>query len=201
MKIHFNSLKMQNFLLAVGMCLILFGIYFLVAFRTDSTACTAIFLRFMCLSGGGMLLLFLSLVVIKSFLLVFVGLNLVCFGILALVIDSHVVSFGLKELWPFLVISAGLSLFPTGLYHAKRIKSIYLFPGIVLVFCGIFLLPFSLHLAGISLKKFFLMFYPLAFILMGLSLVAVFFIQQTHQKNFPYMKDDSEVENRGEGAK
>ena len=202
MKIPFNSQKMQNFLLAVGMSCILLGIYFLVAFHSAAETGAAVFLRFMCLAGVGMLLLFLSLVLVKSFLLVYVGLQLVFFGILALVIDSHIVRAGLRELWPVLVVSAGVSLLPAGLYRAKRIKSIYLFPGIVIVFLGLFLLPFSLHITGISLKKFFLTFYPLAFILMGLSLVVVFFYQQTHRKDFPYMTDDSELVQRdSEGAK
>ena len=197
MKLHFNSLKMQNFLLAVGMSCILFGIYFLVAFRAAAGAGIAVFVRFMCLSGVGMLLLFLSLVLIKSYLLVYVGMQLVFFGILALVIDSNIVSAGLRELWPVLVVSSGVSLFPAGLYRAKRIKSIYLFPGILLVVIGLFFLPFSLNLTGVSLKKFFLAFYPLAFIFMGLILVVVFFYQQTHRKNFPYMTDDSEPGSQG----
>lgn len=202
MKIPFNSQKMQNFLLAVGMSCILLGIYFLVAFHSAAETGAAVLLRFMCLAGVGMLLLFLSLVLVKSFLLVYVGLQLVFFGILALVIDSHIVRAGLKELWPVLVVSSGVSLLPAGLYRAKRIKSIYLFPGIVLVFLGLFLLPFSLHVTRISLKKLFLTFYPLAFILMGLSLVVVFFYQQTHRKDFPYMTDDSELVQRdSEGAK
>jgi len=196
----FNNL--QNFLLAFGLSCILFGIYFLVSFSAKGTTGLSVFLRFMCLSGFGMVILFFSIACFKNYLLIFVGTNLVFFGILALIIDTNVSGLKLNELWPFLVVSSGLSLLPAGLYRTKRIKSVYLFPGIALLFSGLFLLPFSLHIVGLSFKKFASIAVPIIIILLGLILVIVFFYQQTHQKNFPYMNDDSEMENRGsEGDK
>ena len=196
----FNNL--QNFLLAFGLSCILFGIYFLVSFSAKGTTGLSVFLRFMCLSGFGMVILFFSIACFKNYLLIFVGTNLVFFGILALIIDTNVSGLKLNELWPFLVVSSGLSLLPAGLYRTKRIKSVYLFPGIALLFSGLFLLPFSLHIVGLSFKKFASIAFPIIIILLGLILVIVFFYQQTHQKNFPYMNDDSEMENRGsEGDK
>lgn len=197
----FNSPKVQTFLLAFGLSCILFGVYFLVSFSAKGSTGFSVFMRFMCLSGFGMVILFFSILLFKSYLLVFIGTNLVFFGILALIIDTNVSGLKLSELWPFLVVSCGLSLFPAGLYRTKKIKSVYLFPGIALLSSGLFLLPFSLHIVGLSFKKFAAIAVPIIIIILGLTLVVVFFYQQTHQKNFPYM-NDSEIESRGaEGDK
>ena len=195
MKIRFSNF--QNLLLAFGLSCILFGIYFLVYFSAKGSTGINIFLRFMCLSGFGMVILFSSIVFFKNYLLVFIGMNLVFFGILALVIDTNVLGLTLNELWPLLVVSCGLSLFPSGLYRTKRIKSVYLFPGIALFVLGLSFLPFSLRIIGLSFKKFASISLPIIVILLGLILVVVFFYQQSHKKDFPYMTDDSEIETRG----
>lgn len=187
---NLRSTKVQNFILAIGMLFILIGVYLLIAVSAEQTAGFFVFLRFLCLSGAGMVLLFLSLVVTKNCIHVFFGLNLLFFGILALIIDLKIFSVGLKELWPFLVISSGISLLPAGVYKLHEIKPSFFFPALVLIFLGLSLLPFSLHLVDVSLRKVVTFWGPIFCIALGLLLVMLFLFQQ--KNNFPYIDDDSD---------
>jgi FtsH-binding integral membrane protein len=100
----------------------------------------------------------------------------------------------MRQTWPVMVIAAGISLVPAGLYKLRRMKSIYLFPAISLIVLGIFFSLFSFHILKVSLSTFIHQWWPLFFVIIGVILVVLYFIQQIRRKDFPYMDDDSLME-------
>ncbi len=126
----------------------------------------------------------------------FIFLGLVCFfnGILGLLISTRAIPFTFKQLWPLCVILTGVSMFLASMFYTHRIRSVYLFPSIVIVVLGGCLLPFSLHLIKDSLSAFVLKWWPAILVAVGIVLIILFIAQQVNHKDFPYMTDDSLVE-------
>ena len=115
-------------------------------------------------------------------------------GVVLLLMDSGILRYGFSKMWPTIMIAAALSLFPAGLYRARRIRTVYLFPAIMMLVLGIVFLLFSLHVIPVSFRMFVSRCWPLLFILVGGFLVVAFYVQQLNAKTFPYMEDDSLVD-------
>ena len=180
-----------NLMLAVGLVLVTFGLLLLASNLTAGTLPFSLRPIFILIMGG--VILFVSFSLIHNSFFVFLGLFLFFTGILFTLIDFKVIVFTLRELWPIVVINVGLALFPAGLYKLKRMRTIYLFPAITLVVLGSFFSLFSLDIIRMSFRMFIVKWWPLLIILVGVSLVVIFFIQQIRRDDFPYMEDDSLV--------
>lgn len=179
----------QNFILGVGLVLVLVGLFMLV--RVMSSSARIFTLRPIILLCIGVILIFMALAFTRNSVFVFLGIDLILCGIMTLLMDSGIIPLKMKELWPTIVIASGLSFLPAGLYKLKRIRITYLFPAIALVVLGILFLLFSLHIIPFSLTKFIAVWWPLVIITGGIVLVVLFFLQQYREKNFPTNRDYS----------
>ncbi len=184
--------KEANFILAVGLLLVFIGLFVLVGNQEKATKIFA-FRPVLSLSSG-IILLFIALALTGESFSVFLGCFFVLMGVVFLLVDSHIIPYSFSEMWPTIMIASGLALFPAGLYRAKRIRTVYLFPAIMLVLLGICFLLFSLRVFPIPFRVFVSRFWPLLIIICGLGLVVMFFVQQVNSKTFPYMEDDSLVD-------
>ena len=142
----------------------------------------------------GALLLFLGLGPFSNWFLILAGLFVLQLGFLLLLVDLHVIPYTMRQAWPILVSAAGIALVPAGLYRLKRMRSIYLFPAILLILLGIFFSLFSFRILNVSLSLFMHRWWPILIVFTGAILVALYFIQQVRKKDFPYMDDDSLME-------
>ena len=184
--------KESKFLLALGLLLVLAGLFIFVG-RLDSSEKVFAFRPVIAL-GLGIVLLFISLAFTCSSLSLFFGLFFLLMGVVLLLMDSGILRYGFSKMWPTIMIAAALSLFPAGLYRARRIRTVYLFPAIMMLVLGIVFLLFSLHVIPVSFRMFVSRCWPLLFILVGGFLVVAFYVQQLNAKTFPYMEDDSLVD-------
>ena len=179
-----------NIYLAIGFVFVVSGVFLLVASFVEPDKVFTI-RAFVALCAGAVLLFF-AFAFTESGAFMFTGLVSVIFGVLSLLIDSSLISLTLKELWPILVIGCGVALIPSGLYTQRRIRSIYLFPAIMIICLGVIFLLFSLNVIKESFAGFMAKWWPVAFILGGIAIIAVFLVQQSkYNKIIPYMKDDS----------
>lgn len=179
----------QNIMLAMGLLLLLAGVFMLVKLSSSATNVFAV--RPVILMSLGVVVLFLSLAFTQNSLFVFVGLLFLLCGGVTLLTDTGITPHNMKQLWPLFVVSCGVALFPAGVYKLKRIRTVYLFPAIMLVLFGCVFLLFSMHVVGMSFTKFIIRWWPLILVAFGIGLVVLFFIQQVRHKDFPYMVDDS----------
>ena len=144
--------KEENALLAVGLLLVLTGLFVFVGKHEASVRLFA-FRPVICL-GLGILLLFTSLAFTGSSLSLFFGLFFLQMGAVLLIMDSGILPCGFSQMWPTIMIAAAFSLFPAGLYKARRVRTVYLFPAIMMLLLGITFLLFSFHVFPVSFREF-----------------------------------------------
>ncbi len=184
--------KESNLVLALGLLLVLVGLFVFVG--NQESAVKVFAFRPIIVLAVGIVLLFCSLAFTGSSFSLFFGLFFFLMGIVLLLIDSGILPYGFSKMWPTIMIAAAFSLFPAGLYRARRVRTVYLFPAIMILLLGIVFLLFSLHVIPISFRVFVARCWPLLFIIVGAFLVITLFVQQLNAKNFPYMEDDSLVD-------
>ena len=172
--------------------LVLFGLFVFVG-KSESAVKVFAF-RPVIVLVLGIIFLFSSLAFTGNSVSLFFGLFFLLMGIVLLLVDSGILPYGFSRMWPTIMIAAALSLFPAGLYRARRVRTVYLFPAIMMLLLGIVFLLFSLRIIPVSFREVAARCWPLLFIVVGFSLVATLFVQQLNAKNFPYMEDDSLVD-------
>lgn len=128
----------------------------------------------------------------KSFL-ISLGFMFIFDGVLFSVISLGFTDYTISQLWPVIVINAGLSLVPADFFIHKRLRTIFLFPAILLLGMGILFLMFSCHVIQCSFMEFAVMAAPFFLILVGIVLIGIYIAQQLRKKDFPYMEDDSDI--------
>lgn len=178
--------------LVIGIGILLCGV-FLLAFKfssgEDSFGWKSIFL-----TASGAFLLYISITLIKKAIWVFLGIAFFLFGVQLLLLDAKILPFTFIETWPLTIIICGLAMIPSGLYNLKRIRTIYLFPAILMILMGTFFLLFSMHIFKTSFRQFIYMWWPIILIFGGIWLIILFVVQQKHHEILPYMNDDSLIE-------
>lgn len=106
----------------------------------------------------------------------FVGVFLFLSGILMLIISSGFTTWNLKQLWPFFSLFLGVSLLLTGRYKKKRWGTFqFIIPSILLIVLSFFFSLFSFGYIKESLSEIVAVFWPLLFVVGGLSMVVVFY--------------------------
>lgn len=164
----------RNILLAFGLLLMGAGILFF-GLRESITASTLISLRTFILFVIGGLLFYRAMTRKKLSSLFFISVVMLCNGFLIIGIDIGLISYRLSQIWPIMVIVSGLVLIPTEIYKSGRITSRFVVPSIMISSMGVFFLLFSLDIIKERFVEFASHWWPLFFILGGLSLVALFF--------------------------
>jgi len=131
----------------------------------------------------------------KRSLYIALGFMLVFDSIFFALLNIEFLHLNLKELWPVIVINAGLAFIVSDLFIYKKIRTVFLFPSVDLFVLGIIFLLFSLHVFHISFAKFISVFWPIVLFVLGILLILVYGVQRINSEEFPYMKDDSSDDN------
>ncbi|MCQ2580176.1 MAG: hypothetical protein MJ159_05730 [Treponemataceae bacterium] len=173
--------KKYNTLLAVGILCIIFGVFLLVArFMSVGFSFVSWINIFAVIIGG--VLLYLCATKIHRGWTIFTGSFFILNGFLLFIAKSGLLSVGMWQLWPLVLVFSGFSLFFSGLYRYKRIVAVYFVPFLVMVVLGFFFLLFSLHIIKGSIRFFAAMWWPLLFVFVGIGLLVTFFyIQKTNK--------------------
>ena len=178
-----------NILLAAGLLFIFGGILLLVYLFSRVSLGMYVF-RFALFSLSGSVLLYFALTGTKPALFTFSGLFLSCCSLLFLIADACIIPYTIKQVWPVTVVLSGLALFPAGYVRFRKFQVSYMVPGIVLAALGFVFLCFSLNIIKISFAEFARAWWPLNFVIFGLSLVVLFVY--TKKQKTPVIFEDSE---------
>ena len=127
----------------------------------------------------------------KRSLYIGLGFMLVFDSIFFALLNIELLHLNLKELWPVIVINAGLAFLVSDLFIYKKIRAVFLFPSVALFVLGIIFLLFSLHVFHISFAKFISVFWSIVLFVLGILLILVYGVQRINSEEFPYIKDDS----------
>jgi hypothetical protein len=126
--------------------------------------------------------------------LISLGIMLILDGIFFFLLNLNVFKKGLSSLWPVLVIITGFSFFLVDFFMMRKIRTIFLFPSILLVLLGTLFLVFSLGVVPFSFRKFMTLLGPVLLVFCGVGIIVVYGFQKFNKENFPFMDEDSSGE-------
>lgn len=176
-------------LLGTGIAFVLLGFVLLVALAVDIELKLSVFRHLIwAVLGGGFL--FISLVKVQRRSLIFASLFLLLNGILFFFVDTKFLPYTLDAVWPVTVIIGGFSLFVSGFYVDRSVKTSRLIPSIALVLLGIFCLLFSLDIIEEPFLRLASRWWPLVLIAAGFCLVFLFFVWNTTKIQLEDVDDD-----------
>ena len=177
-----------NILLAVGVFLILAGLFLISYFSSDFIDKIPVFSLSVMFFGA--LIFYITLVWLKWASTFFAGLYIFACGLLFTFIDFNVVESGLGLLWPLFSVFGGICLILTCIFKHRKIRGVYLFPSVILVSLGVLFLLFTFDVIHFSFVSFFSKWFPAILIFLGAMLVGIFIYQQNSKGFFPYDKDE-----------
>ena len=180
----------QNILLALGLIFIIVGII-LTACNYSSVESANLKPSVITILAGAMFL-FLGMGIIQSSFVIFCGLMIFLIGIPMLLNALEIVHISVLRMLPYSMICAGTSLFLTGVYKFRKVKASFFFPSVLLIVLGVFLLLFALGILRFSLATFVSRWLPLLILVVGVGLVAVFYVQRIMKKDFPYFDEEKD---------
>ena len=181
------TVPILNVLLAVGVVCVFMG-FFLLIHPFAGVGNVAPFVN-ICLILVGALCFYVSLVTYRHAPLFFFGLYLCLAASLYLFVTSGILSVSWTQLWPGGVVLCGICLFLTGLFRHRKVRSAYLFPGVLLVLLGAVFLLFSFDIVTISFREFVTRSWPFFLMGVGAFLIGLFLYQHTPGNHFPYEAD------------
>ena len=95
------------------------------------------------------------------------------------------------------MILSAVSLLAAGLRSKRRLRTVYVFPAVLLFALGLFFMLFTFSIVKISFVDFMAKWWPLMLIFSGGFFVFLFLYQQTPDNKFPFEKDE---DGDGDGA-
>ncbi len=131
----------------------------------------------------------LSTTYVKRVQLFFLGLLITSFGCLHMCLSASSDPEALIKFWPILCVLGGVYLIITCIYTYRRIRIVYAFPSILLIFLGILFLAFSSDLVKFSFNDSVGHWWFVFFLVAALLLVILYFYQRFPHNHFPYDKD------------
>lgn len=178
-----------SLLLGTGIVCVLLGFVLLVLFSVEVEYSFSVF-RHLIWSVLGGVFLFWAIVKLQKKSLLFAGLFLLMTGILFFLIDIKFLSHTLDALWPVVVIIGGFSLFVSGFFVHKGIKTSQFIPSLSLILLGVFCLLFSLDVIEEPFLRLASRWWPIVLIAAGICLIALFFVWNTHKIQLEDVEDD-----------
>jgi len=191
------SASVLYIILAAGILCILAGLILPVV--VFSAQPVSLFNRWPALLLLGGILVYIALAFSHHAYQLFLGMNFCFLGFLMFVIKADFMTVSFRAVWPLCVIFSGLSLVPSGYFRYRTMRTVYLFPAVILVFLGMFFCLFSFHIIRMPLRKFIAIWWPAALICVGTILIGIFLYQKNCKASFPYLKDGI-IENDSDDA-
>lgn len=182
-----------NLLLAVGVVLILAGLFCLSQLPAFSERLDAGFPALpVAACGIGAVALYATLVKKAGSFFFFSSLYVFLLGILAFSFHLKVVPFRISQVWPLLMLLCAVCLVVTCLRSERKLRTVYVFPAVTLAALGAFFMLFTFSIVRISFVDFIAKWWPLMPIFCGGGFVFLFLYQQTPDNKFPFERDDGD---------
>lgn len=174
---------------AVGILSLVAGIFFTIYFASENVEAFPFFAFLMVLLGT--VFVYLAISFFKDTMLLYAGLVFWTIGIMFLLMDTNMVPWTQKQLWPIIMILCGVFLYPSGFFRYRKARTTYIFPASAMVLLGLLFSLFSFRVIKISFVEFVTQWWPVMLIVIGLFLIVVFFFQQRYQALFPYINENA----------
>lgn len=177
-----QSAKLFRLVLAIGFIMLLAGLSFFLLVPAKN-AQGFLFVFYLILMFISAVAVYFTLILQKSVLL-YIALNTFIFSIVAAFIASKEANFVFVKYWPLLVMLFGITLIPSGYVKAKKMRTIYVFPALMLVFLGGLFLLFSCGVIKVPFRIFFIYMWPVLLLAAGFFLIAYYFYSVYNKRKF-----------------
>ena len=155
----------------IGLSLMILGITFLLGFL-ENTSRISVFLSFLLVVAGAVFAM-LAINLNKQSLYLFFASFFLMAGIFLFLSALHIITLPFSRAWPLLSVFSGLALLPVGWRRHGGFSPRYFVSSCAFVVLGCALLVFSLRMVPFSFKTFIQAWWPLLFVLGGITLVLI----------------------------
>jgi len=155
----------------IGLSLMILGITFLLG-SLEQTSRISVFLSFLLVITGASCAVLAIKLNKRSSYLFFASFFLMA-GIFLFLSALGIIPLPFSKAWPLLSVFSGLALLPSGWRRYGGFRKRYFVPSFAFVVLGCVLLVFSLNVVPFSFKQFIYTWWPLLFVLGGLTLVLI----------------------------
>ena len=160
-----------NLVFYAGLFLMILGISFLIG-SLEGTSRISVFFAFLLVLAGAFCA-GLAIRLNKSTTYLFFASFLMMAGIFIFLSALGIISLPFSRAWPLLSVFCGLALLPAGWRRYGTLRTRYVVSSCAFVVLGCVLLVFSLKMVPFSFTQFVLAWWPLLFVLGGLTLVLI----------------------------
>ena len=181
MKAKRKRIIASNLVFIAGLLFMILGITFLLG-SFENISKISVFLAFLLLVAGSFCAVW-SIRLNKRSSYLFLASFFMLAGIFLFLPALGIISLSLSKLWPLLSVFSGLALLPVGWRRHGGFRLRYLVSSCAFVILGCVLLVFSLKLIPFSFKTFIQTWWPLLFMLGGLTLVLISLSAQKERKD------------------
>ena len=143
-------------------------------------------------AASGIPVLVLSIRYTKKLHQIFIGFELVFWGIVTVLHELQILPYTFIQWWPMIGVTAGIFLYIAGIIKYQRLQAGYFIPSIALFLMGLWFMLFSFGIVKVPFQTVAIVGGPLFLIVSGIFIVAFFLLQRNHS-NF-VVKDDENID-------
>ena len=143
-------------------------------------------------AASGIPVLVLSIRNTKKLHQIFIGFELVFWGIVTVLHELQILPYTFIQWWPMIGVTAGIFLYIAGIIKYQRLQAGYFIPSIALFLMGLWFMLFSFGIVKVPFQTVAVVGGPLFLIVSGIFIVAFFLLQRNHS-NF-VVKDDENID-------
>ena len=143
-------------------------------------------------AASGIPVLVLSIRYTKKLHQIFIGFELVFWGIVTVLHEIQILPYTFIQWWPMIGVTAGIFLYIAGIIKYQRLQAGYFIPSIALFLMGLWFMLFSFGIVKVPFQTVAIVGGPLFLIVSGIFIVAFFLLQRNHS-NF-VVKDDENID-------
>ena len=155
----------------IGLFLMILGVTFLMG-SLEKTSRISIFMSFLLVVAGAVFTILAINLNKRSSYLFFASFFLMA-GIFLFLSALQIITLPFSRAWPMLSVFSGLALLPVGWRRHGGFSPRYFVSSCAFVVLGCVFLVFSLHMVPFSFKAFIQAWWPLLFVLGGITLVLI----------------------------
>ncbi|MBO4629188.1 MAG: hypothetical protein J5687_04450 [Treponema sp.] len=186
-----DSLFFANLILCFGSGFFIFLVIFYIVVPPENRHIVINYLPIIA-ALSGIAVLVLSIRNTKRLHQIFIGFELLFWGIAVVLKEVKILPYTFTQWWPMIGVSAGIFLCIAGKVKYQKLLAGYFIPALTLFLLGIWFMLFSFDIVKVPFQTVAIVGGPLFLILSGVFIIALFLLQKNHSNLV--VKDDENLD-------
>ena len=141
---------------------------------------------------SGIAVLVLSIRYTKRLHQIFIGFELLFWGIFVVLHELRILPYTFMQWWPMIGVTAGIFLCIAGKVKYQKVLTGYFIPSLTLFLLGIWFMLFSFNIVKVPFQTVAIVGGPLFLMMSGVFIIALFLLQKNHSNLVA--KDDENID-------